>query len=375
MIAKIVIGLGYGDEGKGLATDYFSRTVDCLLPLVVRFSGGPQAGHTVWTNRSKRHVHSNYGSGTYRSNFPSFFTEHTCVYPVTIEREKKMLEEQTGNSPILFIHPLAKVITPFDVWANRSCDANLKNGTCGLGIGKTMHRNETSPFKLYAIDLMDEERTRQKLVAIKNYYHIKEFADELRVEVDEFFEALKTRTWEIADYKTLPIKATFQSLILEGSQGILLDMDHGVFPNVTYANTTSKNAIEVIKNFSNFISDIDTEIVYITRAYSTRHGNGEFKESYNVRKELQKSVKSLETNVYNEFQGRFKIGEINYDSLNRALEIDFAYHDIFYKRSLFITCIDQRLKLFDFDTSKLDIDFYNTYRSYSKDGDRVYKKQ
>ena len=361
MIARIVIGLGYGDEGKGLATDFLVN--NSANPLVIRFSGGPQAGHTVWVD-GKSHVHSNYGSGTFRNNTPSFFSEHTCVYPVTIERERKVLEEKTGRTPELHIHPLAKVITPFDVWNNRSCDANLKNGTCGLGIGKTMHRNNTSPFKLYAVDLLNYEVAKQKLIAIRNYYRVKELDDDLRLEIDEFLMAIENRSWQVTNYVDLSFKG-YTDYIFEGSQGILLDMDFGTFPNVTYANTTSKNAHEIIKKIDGIKYK---ETLYVTRCYSTRHGNGEFTEKY-----IKLKNADTETNVNNEYQGRFKLGEIDYDLLNRALEVDKIYERKTTKKSLLVTCLDQRPYI-EFDYDKLPL-YLNRYESRSTDSTKIQLKQ
>ena len=138
MKARIVLGCGYGDEGKGITTDFLcSHASD---PIVIRFSGGQQAGHTVIRDGVK-HIHSNFGSGTLQ-NVPTYFTEHTTFYPATILRERARLKAIGIDNPFIAFHPLAKLTTPYDVFANRSCDETMSHGTCGLGVGKTMKRNE-----------------------------------------------------------------------------------------------------------------------------------------------------------------------------------------------------------------------------------------
>ena len=85
--AKIVVGLAFGDEGKGLTTDYLCAQYP--NSLVVRFSGGQQCGHQVAIG-DQRHIHASFASGTLRG-LPSYFTEHCCFYPVTLLEEYKLL--------------------------------------------------------------------------------------------------------------------------------------------------------------------------------------------------------------------------------------------------------------------------------------------
>lgn len=357
MKGHIITDLGFGDSGKGITTDYLCQNLN--NSIVIRYSGGPQAGHTVMINGIK-HIHSNYGSGSLRG-IPSYFTEHTCIYPVTIAREKKALIEDGANifKSRLDIHPLAKVITPWDVWDNRYDYSNLKDGSCGLGIGKTMKRNE-GPYKLFAVDLLNVSLLKDKLVQIKMYYHQKwaksgknyEPGDLLN-EINEFNDAVNNLDWNINDYRVLN---NYTNLIFEGSQGILLDMDHGVFPHVTYANTTSKNALEVCDK----LNVIDREIYYVTRSYSTRHGNGPFNES-----KIKLTNNEEEINVTNEYQGNFKVGELDYGLLRQAIAFDKLY-SMGCKNSLVITCMDQR-EGFRFDHNRINENFNNIYVSWSPD--------
>lgn len=365
MKAKIVIGLGFGDEGKGRTTDHLCRlpTHDGTIEkkIVVRFSGGQQAGHNVKIG-DLSHVHSNYGSGTLRG-VPSFFSEHCTVYPTTIYREKKVLESK-GITPELYIHPLAKVTTPFDVAFNRLTEKKNNHGSCGLGIAATMKRNIETGYKLFAIDLFNDKLLNNKLIKIQEYYYsLIDNEDDLNTfrnyeikEADDFFVSLNNLKFEIRDYDFLK---EFNYIIFEGSQGVLLDMDHGIFPNVTFANTTSKNAIEICDKLGMDKSDV--QLYYVTRCYQTRHGNGWMSN--------QTPINLINTqdeiNVTNEWQKNFKIGELDYELLNYALDVDQIYSKGISK-ILVVTCLDQRPG-FKFESEKLTHKFNAIYNTYGAD--------
>lgn len=351
--AQIVIGLGFGDEGKGITTDFLaSQHQDAI---VIRFSGGQQAAHTVMID-DRKHVHSSFASGALRG-LPSYFTEHCTIHPTFLFNESEELKAKNGNTE-LYIHPLAKVTTPFDVWQNRTNTRNLEHGTCGKGIGATMKRNE-GPYKLFAIDLIaPREMLMEKLKGIAYYYG---FMDEEQIneELHAFLEFIDQIDWKIVDYSYLK---SFDHLIFEGSQGVLLDMDHGVFPNVTYAHTTSRNAYEVCKKIG--IEEI--EMYYVTRSYATRHGNGWMS---NEREMILKNNEE-ETCTFNEYQKDLRFGDLDYNLLNYALKLDGAYGEA-TRKNLVITCLDQIEGKFDF--SQLDMGFDAIYGSYSPDSKDIEK--
>jgi len=134
-------------------------------------------------------------------------------------------------------------------------------------------------------------------------------------------------------------------------------MDHGFFPNVTYANTTSKNAIELCKKFN-----IPIEMWYVTRCYQTRHGNGWMSETGPVTLMNTKE----EINITNPWQGDFRIQEIDYGLLNYAIQIDDIYLSEYgyeIRKNLMVTCLDQRPG-FSFDYSKLNEGFNSKIECY-----------
>lgn len=347
--AKVVIGLGFGDEGKGITTDFLcSQNPEAI---VIRFSGGQQAAHTVLLN-GKKHIHSSFASGALRG-LPSYFSEHCTIHPSLLYNEFLELKEKGGNTT-LYIHPLAKVTTPFDVWQNRNNTKNLTHGSCGKGIGATMKRYEGA-YKLFAIDLIGpKDFLTEKLKNIATYYGVTNDT-QLQEEVAYFLESFEKTDWKIATYDELK---NYETLIFEGSQGVLLDMDHGVFPNVTYANTTSKNAMEICKQID--IQDI--ELFYVTRCYLTRHGSGWMPNE----EALQLINNEEETCVFNEYQKELRFATLDEELLLHALRIDQIYSKA-TKSNLVITCLDQYKQEVNFDKLKTKFDtIYGSYAPESK---------
>lgn len=361
MNAKIIIDSGFGDSGKGITTDFLCKK-NLLNSIVIRFSGGQQAGHNVKIGKIS-HIHSNYGSGALRGA-PSYYSEHCTIYPVTLYNEREILLPKLPIDvlePKLYYHPLVRITTPADVAYNRLTEKKLEHGSCGLGVAATMKRNDISGYKLFGIDLLHPEILYEKLRGIYWYYRgliqdidINNFNNLFEKEILQFNRAIEELHFEIMSYNFLK---KYNNLIFEGSQGIMLDMNHGIFPNVTYANTTSKNAIEICKKLE--IDDI--EIFYVTRCYQTRHGAGWMSNETPI----QLINTEDEINVYNDWQKNFRIGEIDYNLLNHAHSIDNIYSGN-VKKSLMVTCLDQRPG-FEFDINKLDTKFTNFYTSHSAD--------
>ena len=319
MQTSIVLGLQYGDEGKGLTTSFLSDKND----LVVRFNGGHQAGHTV-TKNGHRHVFSSFGSGT-MNGAHTYWSEHCTFYPKSYYNERESLLEN-GFNVNYFIHPLSMVTTPFDIDHNRDSEGVNKHGSVGMGFGSTIARNQLTPFKLYAIDLTYRSVLVHKLRQIADYYG--------SVNVDEQIENFLFYVDKIElNICPLPeIINRYRNIIFEGAQGIMLDMDFGYFPNVTRSNTTSKNAMQIIKD--NRLPD--PQVYYAMRSYLTRHGNGYMP---NETTDLQFEDA---TNVTHKFQGNFRQGYHSLEQLKYAIKCDsiFTGND-FYKKNLSISCLDQ----------------------------------
>ena len=341
---SIVVGLNYGDEGKGLATSFLcsQRTpAPDVKPLVVRFNGGHQAGHTVVHN-GKRHVFSSFGSGTLQ-DVPTYWSAYCTFYPTAFLNEYKALPLD-NIEPVIYVNPLCPVTTPFDIEFNRNTEKSLKHGSVGVGFGATIQRQENY-YKLFVQDLFYESVLVAKLKNIAHYYHVTNVDDQIEYFLDEV-RAVK-KLIRISDDSIM--QKRWHMPIFEGAQGILLDMDCGFFPNVTRSNTTSRNALSL------FPSD---EIYYVTRSYLTRHGNGYLPDE----KKLNLVNNEKETNKSHDYQGEFRTAELNVELLNYALMCDNHFSGKL-KKNLIITCTDQ----FSIDVhellSKLTQNFNKVYVS------------
>lgn len=319
MKTSVVLGLQYGDEGKGLITSFLSKDND----LVVRFNGGHQAGHTVVKN-GHRHVFSNFGSGT-MNGAHTYWSEYCTFYPKSFYNEKKSLTEN-GFLPTYFIHPLAMVTTPFDIDFNRDSEGLNKHGSVGVGFGSTVARNEQTPFKLYAIDLTYREILIHKLNQIADYYK----SDNAQEKIETFLYYVDNISLKIATLSE--IINNYTNVVFEGAQGIMLDMDFGYFPNVTRSNTTSKNAMQIIKEHRL----PHPQVYYCMRSYLTRHGNGFMPNENN---ELRFEDK---TNLSHKYQGDFRQGYHSSKQLQYAIKCDSIFSGNDYsKKNLSIICLDQ----------------------------------
>ena len=160
----IVVGLGFGDEGKGMTVN--SLCSDPNNEMVIRMSGGQQCGHTVVTDKI-RHVFSSFGSGTLKG-VPTYWSEYCTVDPMSVIKEGNKLIEQ-GITPKIIYNANAMITTPFDVVQNIIVDLNKGHGTVGVGFGATIQRNE-SHYRLNVRDLYFSKIRDEKLKNILKYY-------------------------------------------------------------------------------------------------------------------------------------------------------------------------------------------------------------
>jgi adenylosuccinate synthase len=336
---SIVTGLFFGDEGKGITTAFLSSPQS----LVVRFSGGHNAGHTVETNRY-RHIFSSFGAGTLRGAH-TYWSEFCTFCPKSFFNEREALL-QNGYDPVHFIHPLTMITTPFDYEHNQRLESVNNHGSVGVGLGATIARHMQTPFKLFAIDLEYRPLLFHKLQQIATWYK----ADNVTEKIGEFLWYVEQSNLSI---KTLTeIKDRYEHIIFEGAQGIMLDMDFGFFPNVTRSNTTSKNAMDIIQKEQLPLPDI----YYVMRAYLTRHGNGYMPN------ETAELCFEDKTNTTHPWQGKFRQGYHATDLLQHAMHIDSVYTgNEVGRKKLVITCVDQTGEMIYIDNKQVPLfDFLET---------------
>lgn len=308
-----VIGLGFGDEGKGVVVNSLCQQFN--KPLVIRYSGGQQAGHTVTRPDGTSHVFSNFGSGSF-DKIPTYWSKYCTFDPVGAFNEFQILKSK-GVTPVLYLDRKSPITTPYDIKFNQTKEGAREHGTCGVGVGDTLQREE----KLYSLlveDLLYPDILQTKLDLIGNYYGI-------GVNDEDFLECCDFVRKNFMIVYGIP--EGYENYIFEGSQGLLLDKNIGFFPHVTRSNVGSKNILEMGHSPNLFL---------VTRAFQTRHGYGPM-SNLDIPHNIKDNPK--ETNVLNEYQGEFKKSILDLDLLKYAIEKDEYIRTSFY-RHLVITCLD-----------------------------------
>lgn len=345
--ASIVIGLGYGDEGKGLVTDYCSSQFPDTL--TIRFNGGQQAGHTVCLPGGRRHVFSSFGAGTWRGA-ATYWSAYCTVSPGALLNEYQALR-QLKLKPVLYLDRHCPVTTHYDVLFNRLLENQRgegRHGSCGMGFGQTIARNEDG-LCFSVSELLDGTQAAPKLLEIRRYY-IREAekqqldftgfdheAEDLRFlnYITACRNLLNKTLFLTTEQEIFSNKHSWQQYVFEGAQGVLLDMDYGHFPHVTRSHTSSKNALAMISRNGAAFGKVS--IFYVSRVYQTRHGEGPMNAT---QVQLHLKNNEQETNVFNAYQGNFKVAPLDTGALKRAI----AHDEIYSKgipKNLVLTCADQ----------------------------------
>ncbi|MDX2165308.1 MAG: adenylosuccinate synthase [Gammaproteobacteria bacterium] len=274
----IVVGSQWGDEGKGKIVDLLTEHVD----VVVRFQGGHNAGHTLVIDGEKT-VLRLIPSGILHKNIECIIGNGVVLSLHALIEEMDQLERK--NIPVsqrLKISHQCPLVLPYHVLldqARENAKGNSKIGTTGRGIGPT-YEDKIARRGLRVCDLFHEERFREKLTEVldyhnfvlKNYYKQKTFSvDEILSQIMPLAKQIKPMI--IDSVETL---ANYQkqkkSILFEGAQGSLLDIDHGTYPFVTSSNTVAGGA-SVGTGVGVLSFD---KVLGITKAYTTRVGSGPF---------------------------------------------------------------------------------------------------
>jgi adenylosuccinate synthase len=317
-----------------MVTSYLSSYYN--NPLVVRYSGGHQAGHTV-THKEVKHTFANFGSGTLQG-CPTYWSKYCTVEPVGLLTELSILIEKmplTFDGIKIYIHEECPVTTPFDIFHNQKLEKEKLHGSCGVGFGDTLEREEDH-FHLQFSDLFNPTVLKIKLEQIRKYYGLFHVLKDIDIKpFMDAVEVLNDRT-KFPNDAIVCVNSTeipsHPNTIYEGSQGLLLDQDIGFFPNVTRSNVGRKRLDEFIYTYD--------EVWYVTRAYQTRHGHGPMT---NEEHPLMLMNNKDEANATNEHQGEFRTTILDLDLLNYALEQDSKGVRGIQTKYLVITCLDQMI--------------------------------
>ena len=277
MSTTVVLGAQWGDEGKGKVTDFFASTAD----YVVRFQGGNNAGHTIVVGENKIAL-SLTPSGVLYPNCTPVIGSGCVVDIGFLKQELEMLNEKNINTDKLAISANAHVVMPYHKLLDELIEESLgenKIGTTKKGIGPC-YADKIQRKGIRIQDLLDETNFEIKvrkniedvnLTLTKIYDHSPLVVDDI---LDEFSTYKDIVTNHAADASLLIANAikNKQTILFEGAQGTLLDIDHGTYPFVTSSNTSSGNAA-----IGSGVGPKNIDrIVGVTKAYISRVGSGPF---------------------------------------------------------------------------------------------------
>jgi adenylosuccinate synthase len=283
MPAVVLIGAQWGDEGKGKATDILGERVQ----WIVRYQGGNNAGHTVVLPDGPKFALHLIPSGILTPGVKNVIGNGVVVDPGVLLEELSGLEEKGVDTSGLLISSDAHLIMPYHVAIDKVTERYLgkaKIGTTGRGIGPA-YQDKLARVGVRVQDLLDEKILRQKVEAaldFKNQVLVKVYnrkaLDPDQV-VDQVLERGQHFVHRIADTRLLLNQALDRGeiVVLEGSQGTLLDVDHGTYPFVTSSNPTSGGATVGSGVGPTRISTV----IGILKAYTTRVGSGPFPTELN----------------------------------------------------------------------------------------------
>jgi len=278
MSCVVVLGAQWGDEGKGKVVDIYTKQAD----VVVRYSGGHNAGHTVVINGEKYILHL-IPSGIMHKDKYNIIANGVVVDPQALIEEMEDLKAKgidfTGR---LFISKRAHLIMPyhriFDKFSENK-KGSKKIGTTGRGIGPC-YADKAARVGIRVCDLYDSEVLKEKI--FQNVEEVNEIASKVyNIETldpqkiyDDYMRYAEVLAPFIAEtsYLINKLAGEGKKIMMEGAQGTLLDVDHGTFPYVTSSNPTTGGAFTGTGLSPKYL----TNVVAVTKAYTTRVGSGPF---------------------------------------------------------------------------------------------------
>lgn len=277
MQIDVILGLQWGDEGKGKIVDYLAEQYD----IVARFQGGPNAGHTLKFGGKKYVLHT-VPSGIFRPSLINLIGNGVVLDPVTFSRELQSLDDN-GIDYIdrLLLSRKAHLILPTHRWLDAASEAHKgkeKIGSTLKGIGPTyMDKTGRNGLRLGDVEMPDfrsqYETLKKKHLELLKIYPTIDF--DLETAEKEWFtsiERLRHLTFVDSEYYLQDAFAAGKKVLAEGAQGSMLDIDFGTYPFVTSSNTITAGVCTGLGVAPQRIG----RVIGITKAYCTRVGGGPF---------------------------------------------------------------------------------------------------
>ncbi len=275
-MVDVILGLQWGDEGKGKIVDYFANDYD----IIARLQGGPNAGHTLYVNDKKIVLHQ-IPSGVFHSNTSNLIGNGVVLDPVTLKRECETVASfGIDLKKNLYIAERTHLILPthraLDAAAEQS-KGNQKIGSTLKGIGPT-YMDKTGRNGIRVGDLLDKNFTTSYIKLRLKHQRLLDnfsFTEDISTWEEQFFEAVEfLRDLNIVngEYFINEKIRSGKKVLAEGAQGSMLDIDFGTFPYVTSSNTISAG----VCNGLGIAPQKIKEVIGVTKAYCTRVGGGPF---------------------------------------------------------------------------------------------------
>ncbi len=275
-MVDVILGLQWGDEGKGKIVDFFAKDYD----VIARFQGGPNAGHTLYVNNNKIVLHQ-IPSGIFHEEKTNLIGNGVVLDPVTLKKECAGVASMgVDYKKNLFISERTHLILPTHRALDKASELSKgheKIGSTLKGIGPS-YMDKTGRNGLRVGDLLDKNFTTQYIKLRMKHQRLLDnfnFHEDISVWEEEFFEALEfLREFKIVngEYFINEKISSGQKVLAEGAQGSMLDVDFGTFPFVTSSSTISAGVCSGLGIAPQRIR----EVIGITKAYCTRVGSGPF---------------------------------------------------------------------------------------------------
>ena len=275
-MVDVILGLQWGDEGKGKIVDFFAKNYD----VIARFQGGPNAGHTLYVNDKKIVLHQ-IPSGIFHEDKTNLIGNGVVLDPITLRKEcNDVAAMGVDYKKNLFISERAHLILPTHRALDKASELSKghdKIGSTLKGIGPA-YMDKTGRNGLRVGDLLDKNFTTQYIKLRMKHQRLLDnfnFGEDISNWEEEFFEALEfLKEFKIVngEYFINEKIAGGKKVLAEGAQGSMLDVDFGTFPFVTSSSTISAGVCSGLGIAPQKIK----EVIGITKAYCTRVGSGPF---------------------------------------------------------------------------------------------------
>ena len=366
---KIIIGANFGDEGKGLMTDYIcSRIPSKERVLNVRFNGGVQSGHTVIGDANEKHIFGHFGSGSFLENTATYLSKDFVVNPSAFRKEYNQLKN-LAIAPMVYCHPKCLITFPQDMLIDQFIVDRRKkdvHGTRTSGLYETILRSKKdSAVMVETLILLGMKHSQIDI----DYYTNERIEKIFGITLTDDEAALLNNQWTKAtfdqdlkffmDHVSITdekIFKHFDNVVFEGSDGLMTDQENSeYFPYVSVFNTGVDNVVPYLDEGMNI------EAIYVSRPYLTKSWYGD------IPNECKKEETGAKANEAN-----FRYGKLNIWNMMDRCQKDFSKIEKFgAKISYAVTHMDEVLKS---DLLPCSENLYLSYGPARKDVKKLFEE-